>query len=253
VLLEEIDCSTAKLGAEPKYHYKDIHRGKRRLRPRNWLWEKGFSVIKRPGWFPVNRGRSTVPFSRLFTKNSQKAQPERKVSMPLQLLTVIVLGLKCGSEMNIAVFGHPMLNKQPLEVHIPVRILCEAVWSRHAVLDGRFYSAQSPPTAAFGRANRFVWRTDAIAVTIQLAAVGFSLVGPVPINNRIARWSLPSLPGDWHVHQHRWDVYHWLRTSGQIIAFVLLTLGLAARQRRWRLSGAPARHDSIHRPVDLGL
>jgi hypothetical protein len=121
VLLEEIDCSTAKLGAEPKYHYKDIHRGKRRLRPRNWLWEKGFSVIKRPGWFPVNRGRSTVPFSRLFTKNSQKAQPERKVSMPLQLLTVIVLGLKCGSEMNIAVFGHPMLNKQPLEVHIPVR------------------------------------------------------------------------------------------------------------------------------------
>ena len=41
--------------------------------------------------------------------------------MPLQLLTVIVLGLMGGSGMNIAVFGHPTLNKQPLEVHIPVR------------------------------------------------------------------------------------------------------------------------------------
>ena len=34
---EEIDGSTDKLGAEFKYHYKDIHQGKRRLRPRNWL------------------------------------------------------------------------------------------------------------------------------------------------------------------------------------------------------------------------
>ena len=36
-LLEEIDGSTDKRGAEHKYRYKDIHRGKRRLRPRNWL------------------------------------------------------------------------------------------------------------------------------------------------------------------------------------------------------------------------
>ena len=81
----------------------------------------------------------------------------------------------------------------------------------------------------FGHSNRFVWRTDAIALTIQLAAVGFSLIGPVPINNRIARRALASLPSDWRVQEHRWDVYHWLRTSGLIMAFVLLALGLAAR------------------------
>jgi hypothetical protein len=34
---EEIDGSTDKLGAEFKCHYKDIHQGKRRLRPLNWL------------------------------------------------------------------------------------------------------------------------------------------------------------------------------------------------------------------------
>jgi hypothetical protein len=34
---EGIDGSTDKLGAEFKYHYKDIHQGNRRLLPRNWL------------------------------------------------------------------------------------------------------------------------------------------------------------------------------------------------------------------------
>lgn len=37
------------------------------------------------------------------------------------------------------------------------------------------------------------------------------------------------LPSDWHVQEHRWDLYHWLRSSGLIVAFVLLALGLAAR------------------------
>jgi hypothetical protein len=32
-----IEGSTDKLGDEFTYHYKDIHQGKRRLRPRNWL------------------------------------------------------------------------------------------------------------------------------------------------------------------------------------------------------------------------
>jgi len=143
--------------------------------------------------------------------------------MPLQLLTVIVLGLMCGSELHIAVFGHPTLHKQPLEVYTPVR-------ASFAKLFGRvmpFWMAASTLLnllllLPFGHSNRIVWRIDAIALTIQLAAVGFSLIGAVPINNRIARWALASLPSDWHVQEHRWDVYHWRRTSGLIMAFVLL-------------------------------
>ena len=148
--------------------------------------------------------------------------------MPLQLFAVIVLGLMCGNEMNVAVFGHPTLNKQPLEVHIPVR-------ASFAKLFGRimpFWMAVSTLLnllllLPFEHSNGFVWRIDAIAFTIQVAAVVFSLIGPVPINNRIARWAPDSLPSDWHVQEHRWDVYHWLRTSGLIMAFVLLALGLA--------------------------
>jgi hypothetical protein len=114
--------------------------------------------------------------------------------MPLQPLTVIVLGLMCGSETNVAVFGHPTLNKQPLAVHIPPR-------ASFAKLFGRvmpFWMAVSTLLnllllLPFEHSNRFVWHIDAIALTIQVAAVGCSLIGPVRINNRIARWAPASL------------------------------------------------------------
>ena len=80
----------------------------------------------------------------------------------------------------------------------------------------------------FEHARGFVWQLDGVAFTIQVAAVLFSLVAPVPINSRIARWAPANLPGDWHAEEHRWDVYHWMRTSAIIEAFVLLSVGLAA-------------------------
>jgi len=70
--------------------------------------------------------------------------------------------------------------------------------------------------------RRFV----AAAFAIQVIAVVFSLVGPVPINNRIRKWTLASLPDNWKATEKRWDVYHNVRTGGLIIAFGLLALSL---------------------------
>lgn len=41
--------------------------------------------------------------------------------MMLQFIAALVLGLMCGSELNVAAFAHPSLNRQPVAVHIPVR------------------------------------------------------------------------------------------------------------------------------------
>lgn len=41
--------------------------------------------------------------------------------MALQFVAALVLGLMCGSELNVAAFANPTLNRQPLAVHIPVR------------------------------------------------------------------------------------------------------------------------------------
>jgi hypothetical protein len=41
--------------------------------------------------------------------------------MILQLVALLVLGLMCGSELNVALFSHPVLKRQRLETHVLVR------------------------------------------------------------------------------------------------------------------------------------
>ena len=149
--------------------------------------------------------------------------------MVLHLLALLALGLMCGSELNVAAFGHPTLNRQPLEAHILVR-------SSFAALLGRvmpFWMTGSTLLnllllLPFADLHDVAWRFAAIAFGIQVFAVVFSLVGPVPINNRIAKWTPASLPGNWRTEEHRWDLYHWLRTSFLIAGFVLLALSVGA-------------------------
>jgi hypothetical protein len=42
--------------------------------------------------------------------------------MTLHVFAVMVLGLMCGSELNVAAFAHPLLSRHPLNTHIPKRI-----------------------------------------------------------------------------------------------------------------------------------
>jgi uncharacterized membrane protein len=147
--------------------------------------------------------------------------------MALQLAAVLVLGLMCGSELNVAAFAHPTLNRLPLEVHIPMR-------SSLARLLGRVMPFWMGGSAIlnlllvlpFEHLTGPAMRLTAIALAIQIFAVVFSLVGPVPINNRIIKWTPQTLPDDWKSQEHRWDTYHWLRTCALVVAFVLLALTL---------------------------
>jgi uncharacterized membrane protein len=81
----------------------------------------------------------------------------------------------------------------------------------------------------FAHLDKGAWHLAAVALTIQILAVVFSLVGPVPINNRIAKWTPDSLPADWRAQEHRWDAYHWLRTCGLIAAFTVLVFSIGVR------------------------
>jgi uncharacterized membrane protein len=151
--------------------------------------------------------------------------------MTLQLLAAVTLGLMCGSELNVAVFAHPLLNRQPLDVHVRMR-------ASMAVLFGRVMPFWMGGSALlnlllllpFEHLNESAWHFAAAAFTIQFFAVVFSLVGPVPINNRIAKWTTESLPGDWEAQEDLWDQYHWWRTCGLIAAFAILVLSVGVRQ-----------------------
>ena len=151
------------------------------------------------------------------------------MTVTLQVLAVLVLGLMCGSELNVAAFAHPGFSRQPLEIHIRLR-------SSFAALFGKvmpFWMSGSTLLNGllllpFVHLNSAAWRFAATACAIQAAAVVFSLLGPVPINNRIAKWTFSSLPGDWGAQEHRWDLYHWIRTCGLVIAFALLVLSVGS-------------------------
>ena len=150
--------------------------------------------------------------------------------MMLQFVAALVLGLMCGSELNVAAFAHPTLNRQSVAVRIPVR-------SSFAVQLGRvmpFWMVGSTLLNLlllfrFERLSTVSWRLAAIALAIQVAAVVFSLIGPVPINNRIAKWTPESLPNDWRNQEHSWDLYHGVRTVALLIAFALLVLSVGLR------------------------
>jgi uncharacterized membrane protein len=150
--------------------------------------------------------------------------------MPLHIFAVLVLGLMCGSELNVAAFAHPLLNRQSLEVHIPVLSSLAALFGK--VMP--FWMTGSTLLnllllLPFEHLSEPAWRLAAIAVAIQVFAVVFSLIGPVPINNRIARWTPQLLPDDWKAQEHRWDLYHWFRTAGLIVAFAILIFSVALR------------------------
>ena len=145
--------------------------------------------------------------------------------LTLQILAILVLGLMCGSELNVAAFAHPMLNRQPFETHIRMRAAL-------AVLFGRvmpFWMTGSTLLnllllLPFTHLSHSAWQFAAISAAIQVLAVVFSLIGPVPINNRIKTWKPDSLPADWQAQERRWDLYHWARTCGLIVAFILLVV-----------------------------
>ena len=150
--------------------------------------------------------------------------------MLLQLLAVLVLGLMCGSEFNVAAFAHPTLNQQPQTVHARMR-------SSLASLLGRvmpFWMVGSVVLTVllllpFEHLDKVAWQLTAIALAIQVLVVVFSLIGPVPINNRIAKWKPESLPDDWRAQERRWDSYHWFRTGGLVVAFAALVLSVGVR------------------------
>ena len=149
--------------------------------------------------------------------------------MILQLLAMLLPGLMCGSERNVALFAHPTLNRQPLETHILVRSSFAALWRVMPFWMTASTLGNLLLLLPFADFTSIAWRFAAISGGIQVCAVLFSLAAPVPINNRIARWTPGSLPAHWKTQEHRWDQYDSLRTCGLVVAFALLALSMGAR------------------------
>jgi hypothetical protein len=84
---------------------------------------------------------------------------EGSMPMILHLVALLELGLMCGSELNVALFSHPVLKRQPLETHMLVRSSLAALFGR--VMP--FWVAGSTLLnllllLPFGHLNKSAWR-----------------------------------------------------------------------------------------------
>ena len=148
----------------------------------------------------------------------------------LNVVAIIVAGLMVGSELAIAAFVHPTLDRLPDNVHLPaVRALARVqgvfmpYWyvlvflltSAEALL--RWLQSGSLPVSI---------STSAVLWTL---AIVYSITLPVPINNRIASWETVTPPADWKTYRRRWDLLHRCRVLLLTIAFAFLIVGVVSR------------------------
>jgi uncharacterized membrane protein len=63
-----------------------------------------------------------------------------------------------------------------------------------------------------------------LASLLWIAIVLFSVMGPVPINDRVKGWDVTKLPPDWENQRRRWDKLNAIRVVLIVIAFISLLL-----------------------------
>ncbi len=92
-------------------------REERKLKP----FKQHLSILERSWRHSVEGIRILGPrlmslesFENLLLRQSSNIQRKyRRIQVALHLFVLIVFGLMCGSELNVAAFGHPALNRQP--------------------------------------------------------------------------------------------------------------------------------------------
>jgi uncharacterized membrane protein len=145
----------------------------------------------------------------------------------LNVVAIVVAGLMVGSELAIAAFVHPTLDRLPDAVHLPAA-------SALARMLGRFMAfwyilvfllTLAEVLIQWHQSGRLpIWIvTSAI---LWVLAIVYSITTLVPINNRIASWTKATPPADWKTFRSRWDLLHRWRVVLLTIAFAFLIVGV---------------------------
>lgn len=144
----------------------------------------------------------------------------------LTLVAITVAGLMVGSELAIALFVHPTLEKLPDDVHLPAA-------SALACVQGKFMPfwyivalvlTLGEVAIKWHQSGRVpIW--IATSAALWTSAILYSVTTLVPVNNRIK--SNP--PHDWKRYRRRWDLLHRWRVVILTIAFGFLLVGVISK------------------------
>jgi uncharacterized membrane protein len=148
----------------------------------------------------------------------------------LNVVAIIVAGLMVGSELSVAAFVHPTLDRLPNNVHMPVASALARVLGRFmpfwyilvfllTLAEVLFRWHQSGRLPIWIATSAILWAFASL----------YSVTTLVPINNRIASWEKITPPADWKIFRRKWDLLHRWRVALLTIAFAFLIVGDVSR------------------------
>jgi len=148
----------------------------------------------------------------------------------LNVITIIVAGLMVGSELAIAAFVHPALDRLPDAAHLPAASALARALGRFMpfwyILV--FLLTLAEVLIEWHESGRLPIWTATSAILWALAS-GYSITMLVPINNRIASSENAGAPADWKTFRSRWDLLHRWRVVLLTIALTFLVVGGVGR------------------------
>ncbi len=143
----------------------------------------------------------------------------------MNILALLLLGTLTGNELAVSAFVHPAISRLPDAAHAASAQSIARIYGKYAP----FWYAATIIAAAF-----VAWRTPSnqpnklaliISALLLVAVLVWTLVGPVPLNNRICAWNLSDLPSNWKDQRSRWDTLHAIRVGMLLLSLVALVLG----------------------------
>ncbi len=143
----------------------------------------------------------------------------------MKILALLLLGTLAGNELAVGAFVHPALSRLPDAQHAAAAQGLARIYGKV----GPFWYAATLLVLIF-----VAWRTSAngaaklaLIASAALVAISivFTIVGPVPINNRVAAWNLDDLPPNWKADRVRWDKLHAIRVVILLVSLIALAFG----------------------------
>lgn len=144
----------------------------------------------------------------------------------LILLTLLSAALLVGNEFTVGAFINPAFGRLPEQP--------QAYAARETA---RIYGRVMPfwmsanlllnILLVFPVADRYSasWWFYLTAAVLFAFVIVFSVLFPVPVNNRIAKWNPEDLPNDWSELRRRWDKFHYVRIVLLLSALACLIWG----------------------------
>ena len=141
----------------------------------------------------------------------------------LFLILILSTGALLGNEFSVGAFIHPALSRDDAERFLPaIQVF--------AKLFGKIMPFWFAATFLLHLILLVLtWRWPALSTVLLLLAtllwpaiIVFSLIGPVPINDRVKAWDLQNLPPDWRQQRQRWDQLNAIRVVMIATAFLAL-------------------------------